>query len=212
MNLPTRCAARSSSRAGSSSRTASPTTCTPTRRAPTAPGRSIRCRSCCRRRSGRPSRPASPSAPGCSTRCSRTCTASSGCWPKGTSRRSCCSATLTTSGPATASGRPTAHWLNVYAADLARAPDGRWWLLADRTQAPSGAGYALENREILEQVHPEAFPTWRCAACAASSTALRDRMYSSQQEWAAGDESPLAVMLTPGPYNETYFEHAYLAR
>ena len=47
-------------------------------------------------------------------------------------------------------------WLHVYAADLARAPDGRWWLLADRTQAPSGAGYALENREILEQVHPEA--------------------------------------------------------
>ena len=44
-------------------------------------------------------------------------------------------------------------WLHVYAADLARAPDGRWWLLADRTQAPSGAGYALENREILEQVH-----------------------------------------------------------
>src|SRR5215831_5283699 len=47
-------------------------------------------------------------------------------------------------------------WLHVYGADLARAPDGRWWLLADRTQAPSGAGYALENREILEQVLPEA--------------------------------------------------------
>src|SRR6186997_984251 len=44
-------------------------------------------------------------------------------------------------------------WLHVYGADLARAPDGRWWLLADRTQAPSGAGYALEIREILEQVH-----------------------------------------------------------
>jgi len=48
------------------------------------------------------------------------------------------------------------NWLHVYAADLARAPDGRWWLLADRTQAPSGAGYALENREIVEQVLPEA--------------------------------------------------------
>ena len=49
-----------------------------------------------------------------------------------------------------------ASWLHVYAADLARAPDGRWWLLADRTQAPSGAGYALENRDIVEQVLPEA--------------------------------------------------------
>ena len=71
-------------------------------------------------------------------------------------RRSCRSAILTTSGRATACGPPTARWLHVYAADLARAPDGRWWVLADRTQAPSGAGYALENREILEQVHPEA--------------------------------------------------------
>ena len=47
------------------------------------------------------------------------------------------------------------HWLHLYAADLARAPDGRWWVLADRTQTPSGAGYALENREIVEQVLPE---------------------------------------------------------
>jgi len=49
-------------------------------------------------------------------------------------------------------------WLHLYAADLERAPDGRWWLLADRTQAPSGAATRVENREILEQVHPEAIP------------------------------------------------------
>ena len=47
------------------------------------------------------------------------------------------------------------RWLHVYAADLARAPDGRWWVLADRTQTPSGAGYALENREIVARVLPE---------------------------------------------------------
>jgi uncharacterized circularly permuted ATP-grasp superfamily protein/uncharacterized alpha-E superfamily protein len=105
------------------------------------------------------------------------------------------------------------NWLNVYAADLARAPDGRWWLLADRTQAPSGAGYALENREILEQVHPEAIPDMSVRRVRGFFNALRERMLPSQREWgAAGDESPLAVILTPGPYNETYFEHAYLAR
>jgi len=98
-------------------------------------------------------------------------------------------------------------WLHVYAADLARAPDGRWWLLADRTQAPSGAGYALENREILEQVHPEAIPDMAVRRVRGFFGALRERMLD-----AAGDESPLAVILTPGPYNETYFEHAYLAR
>jgi uncharacterized circularly permuted ATP-grasp superfamily protein/uncharacterized alpha-E superfamily protein len=98
-------------------------------------------------------------------------------------------------------------WLHVYAADLARAPDGRWWLLADRTQAPSGAGYALENREILEQVHPEAIPDMAVRRVRGFFGHLRERMLE-----AAGDEAPLAVILTPGPYNETYFEHAYLAR
>src|SRR5688572_20071897 len=98
-------------------------------------------------------------------------------------------------------------WLHVYAADLARAPDGRWWLLADRTQAPSGAGYALENREILEQVHAEAISDMAVRRVRGFFGHLRERMLD-----AAGDEAPLAVILTPGPYNETYFEHAYLAR
>jgi len=98
-------------------------------------------------------------------------------------------------------------WMHVYAADLARGPDGRWWLLADRTQAPSGAGYALENREILEQVHPEAIPDMSVRRVRGFFGALRERMLN-----AAGDEAPLAVILTPGPFNETYFEHAYLAR
>src|SRR5690242_729381 len=101
-------------------------------------------------------------------------------------------------------------WLHVYAADLARAPDGRWWLLADRTQAPSGAGYALENREILEQVHPEAIPDMSVRRVRGFFNSLRDRMLWHEHE--AGDDAPLAVILTPGPYNETYFEHAYLAR
>ena len=103
-------------------------------------------------------------------------------------------------------------WLHVYAADLARGPDGRWWLLADRTQAPSGAGYALENREILEQVHPEAIPEMSVRRVRGFFDSLRERLQSVNKEWAAGDESPLSVILTPGPYNETYIEHAYLAR
>jgi uncharacterized circularly permuted ATP-grasp superfamily protein/uncharacterized alpha-E superfamily protein len=104
------------------------------------------------------------------------------------------------------------QWLNVYAADLARGPDGRWWLLADRTQAPSGAGYALENREILEQVHPEAIPDMGVRRVRGFFNSLRERMLASHEELTANGESPLAVILTPGPYNETYFEHAYLAR
>ena len=96
------------------------------------------------------------------------------------------------------------QWLQIYAADLARAPDGQWWVMADRTQAPSGAGYALENRQILEQVLPEslaALPTRRIGGFFGE---LRDRLHQG--------EATLAVILTPGPFNETYFEHAYLAR
>src|SRR5688572_1495690 len=98
-------------------------------------------------------------------------------------------------------------WLHTYAADLARGPDGRWWLLADRTQAPSGAGYALENREILEQVHAEAIGDMSVRRVRGFFGGLRAALLSTGE-----DEEPLAVILTPGPYNETYFEHAFLAR
>src|SRR4249919_3589375 len=98
-------------------------------------------------------------------------------------------------------------WLHLYAADLARAPDGRWWLLADRSQAPSGAGYALENREILAQVHAGVMPQVGVRRVGEFFDALRAGMLQSDDGLA-----PLAVILTPGPFNETYFEHAYLAR
>jgi uncharacterized circularly permuted ATP-grasp superfamily protein/uncharacterized alpha-E superfamily protein len=101
-----------------------------------------------------------------------------------------------------------ASWLHVYAADLARAPDGRWWLLADRTQAPSGAGYALENRDIVEQVLPEAIRDLGVRRVRDFFGQMRERLRSLFDESA----NPLVVILTPGPFNETYFEHAYLAR
>ncbi|MGC4030019.1 MAG: circularly permuted type 2 ATP-grasp protein [Steroidobacteraceae bacterium] len=98
-------------------------------------------------------------------------------------------------------------WLHLYAADLARAPDGRWWLLADRTQAPSGAGYTLENREIIEQVHAEVLPAVGVRRVHGFFDGLRQSLLHSDS-----DTAPLAVILTPGPFNETYFEHVYLAR
>ena len=99
-------------------------------------------------------------------------------------------------------------YLHLYAADLARAPDGRWWVLADRTQAPSGAGYALENREIMERVLPDALRDLDIRRVHGFFEQLRERLPALLGE----QETPLAVVLTPGPYNETYFEQAYLAR
>ena len=105
---------------------------------------------------------------------------------------------------------PGGVWLHNYAVDLARSPDGRWWVIADRTQAPSGAGYALENRLIVSRVFPEMFRDLHVQHVA--------DFFRDQQDGLAtlapldGAEQPHVVLLTPGPYNETYFEHAYLAR
>ena len=107
------------------------------------------------------------------------------------------------------------HLFN-YAADLARSPDGHWWVVNDRTQAPSGAGYALENRLVVSRVFPQMFKDLHVQHLAAFFEALRQSM----MRWAPKDHAdrvfkrvnPLVVLLTPGPYNETYFEHALLAR
>jgi len=102
-----------------------------------------------------------------------------------------------------------------YAADLARSPDGHWWVVGDRTQAPSGAGYALENRLVVSRVFPQMFRDLNVQHLASFFGALRDsllRWAPRSHPSAAGDGNPLVVLLTPGPYNETYFEHALLAR
>lgn len=101
-------------------------------------------------------------------------------------------------------------WLHLYAVDLARSPDGRWWVIADRSQAPSGAGYALENRLVISRVFPEMFRDLQVQPLADFFRSLQDSL--AEMAPVEGDEQPHIVLLTPGPYNETYFEHAYLAR
>jgi len=98
-----------------------------------------------------------------------------------------------------------------YAADLARAPDGSWWVVSDRTQAPSGAGYALENRLVVSRVFPQTFSDLHVQHLASFFAALRDSVLHFAPKPSSGGP-PLVVVLTPGPYNETYFEHALLAR
>ncbi|CAN5264250.1 circularly permuted type 2 ATP-grasp protein [soil metagenome] len=114
--------------------------------------------------------------------------------------------------------------LHFYAVDLARAPNGRWWAVADRTQAPSGAGYALENRIVISRAFPELFRDLKVQHLAGFFATLRDSLTHWGRTCAAnrGDgnqgpqlrdgEQPLIVLLTPGPYNETYYEQSYLAR
>ncbi|WP_417747837.1 circularly permuted type 2 ATP-grasp protein [Rosistilla oblonga] len=101
------------------------------------------------------------------------------------------------------------RYLHSYAADLGRAPDGGWWLLADRTEAPSGAGYALENRVVESRMLPEGFRACNVQRLAPYFRALREtcRRIATRHK-----DNPRIVLLSQGPSSENYFEDAYLSR
>ncbi len=103
---------------------------------------------------------------------------------------------------------PGDTWLHIAAFDLARGPDGNWWVVSQRTQAPSGLGYLLENRLAITRQFPQAFEALHVQRLAATYSALMDGL----QRMCPAGVPPHIALLTPGPYNETYFEHAYLAR
>lgn len=98
--------------------------------------------------------------------------------------------------------------LHVAAFDLARGPDGNWWVVSQRCQAPSGLGYLLENRLAISAQFAPAFQSMHVQRLAGTYQAL---MNSMKLMSPAGADAHIAL-LTPGPYNESYFEHAYLAR
>ncbi len=102
---------------------------------------------------------------------------------------------------------PDQKFLHFYAVDLGRGPDGKWWVLGDRTQAPSGAGYALANRLVLSRTFPTLYGEMNVERLAPFFDAFRTGLTSLSKR-----SDPRICLLTPGPYNETYFEQAYLAR
>ena len=102
---------------------------------------------------------------------------------------------------------PGGKFLHIYAADIGRGPDGRWWVLGDRSQAPSGAGYALANRLVLARAFPALYRDMNVERLAPFFEAFRFGLTSMAQR-----SDPRICLLTPGPFNETYFEQAYLAR
>ena len=98
--------------------------------------------------------------------------------------------------------------LIIYSANLARGPNGRMWVVDDRTQAPSGTGYALENRTVMTRVLPDLFRESQVQRLSGYFRALHQGLTSLAPHHK---ENPRIVILTPGPLNETYFEHAYLS-
>lgn len=98
-------------------------------------------------------------------------------------------------------------WLHFYAADLGRGPDGRWWILADRAQAPAGIGYALENRIAMSRGMPEFFRHRHVHRLASFFRSMHLGLLARTQQ---GD--PRIVLLTNRSNVDSYFDHAYLAR
>ena len=110
-------------------------------------------------------------------------------------------------GVAPASGQR----LHVIAFDLTRLHNGAWQVLTRRSQVPSGLGYVMHNRLVVSRQFPEAFRELGVQHIASSYRRLLDSIEEPARA-VAGGAAPRVVLLTPGPYSETYFEHAYLAR
>ncbi|MFD1253981.1 hypothetical protein DEVEQU_02608 [Devosia equisanguinis] len=104
--------------------------------------------------------------------------------------------------------RPTSgHFLHFCAFELGRGPDGAWWVLGDRTQAPSGAGFALENRVATTRALSDIYAGMNIKRLAGFFRGFKDTLFAQGRR-----DGGRVGILTPGQLNETYFEHAYIAR
>ena len=102
---------------------------------------------------------------------------------------------------------PSGHYLDFIAFEIGRGPDGRWWVLSDRTDTPAGAGFAIENRVATTRVFSETTLTANVKKLAPFFREFRDTLYGMRK-----DSTRRIGLLSSGPDTETYFEHAYIAR
>jgi len=99
------------------------------------------------------------------------------------------------------------HFLHFLAFEIGRSPDGSWFVLGDRSQAPSGAGFALENRVATGRVFSDHYPRANVERLAGFFRAFRDALNNQRES-----TNERVAILTSGPATDTYFEHAYIAR
>ena len=104
---------------------------------------------------------------------------------------------------------PPKHHLHVFASDLSRAPDGKWWVTGDRTRSPFGLGYVLENRLSISRMLPNPFRQYHVHRLAKFFIQLQQLHRSLAARY---HENPRIVLWSEGPESMSYFEDAYLAR
>ncbi|QSX33614.1 circularly permuted type 2 ATP-grasp protein [Shewanella avicenniae] len=103
---------------------------------------------------------------------------------------------------------PGTHKVIFHAVDMVRSQDGHFIAIGDRTQAPSGTGYALENRTVVSRVVPGMFRHANVLRLSSFFHTVRQTLANLVSHKT---DTPRIVVLTPGAYSSTYFEHAYLA-
>ncbi|MFK7820547.1 MAG: circularly permuted type 2 ATP-grasp protein, partial [Planctomycetaceae bacterium] len=100
-------------------------------------------------------------------------------------------------------------WLHYCGAELARGPNGHWWVMADRTDVADGAGYALEHRLVAARSMPKLIRRLNVKRLAPYFDKLRSSFESMAPR---ATEAPRVVLLSPGPSHPGYFEDQFLAR
>jgi uncharacterized circularly permuted ATP-grasp superfamily protein/uncharacterized alpha-E superfamily protein len=98
--------------------------------------------------------------------------------------------------------------MRFYATDISRGPDGKFWVINDRTQSPSGLGYAVENRLTMNSICDDLYPNVKILKMANFIEGFKNMLKSLSP---SNQDNPLIALLTPGPLNETYFEHSYIS-
>jgi uncharacterized circularly permuted ATP-grasp superfamily protein len=101
-------------------------------------------------------------------------------------------------------------WIHVTGTDLVRDNDGKYYVLEDNLRCPSGVSYVMENRSVLKRTLPQVFEDMAVRPVDDYPLRLLDTLCHTAPASAKGD--PRVVVLTPGPYNSAYFEHAFLAQ
>ena len=103
---------------------------------------------------------------------------------------------------------PGGRHIHLAGVDLVRDDNGEWRVLEDNLRNPSGLSYLVQNRAFMRRLLPEAFSAQRVAPVDHAVLALRSALVAASP---AGEASTV-VVLTPGPGNAAYAEHAYLAQ
>ena len=104
---------------------------------------------------------------------------------------------------------PNRVYSHIAGIDLVRHSDGKYYVLEDNLRTPSGVSYMIENRKMMMRLFPELFERQTVLPVEHYPALLLETLRAAAPPRV---RDPVVAVLTPGPYNSAYFEHAFLAQ